>query len=216
MNKSPMAKWSKDKVSRRRRLSQFGDLGRRVVTKRIQITLPTQIAIVSDTHSSMHENTIPLLQAMKPELILHAGDIGRLDVIDTLAKVAPVVAVRGNIDALVSDIPDDVIVELEVDGQLVSTWLLTHIAVRGPRLLKPVLTAANNRRWNMVVCGHSHVPLLSQQNGVTVFNPGSVGPRRFQLPIVLGEVLITSHSIRARHLSCETRDVWLPTKRYAS
>ena len=147
---------------------------------------------------------------MGPELILHAGDIGRLFVLDDLATVAPVIAVRGNIDGLNSEIPDDVILELSNQERVVSTWLLTHIAVRGPRLLKPVLSAATQGPWGMVVCGHSHVPLLSQQNGVTVFNPGSVGPRRFRLPIVLGEVRITPQSIRVRHLSCETGQVWLP------
>ena len=158
----------------------------------------------------MHPNTLPLLRTLEPHCILHAGDIGQLHVIADLESVAPVIAVRGNIDMPSAEISDDVLVDMTVEGQVVSTWLLTHIAVRGPRILKPVFQFARQRKVSMVVCGHSHVPFLTQEQGVTVFNPGSVGPRRFHLPIVFGVVNISSQSIKCEHINCESGEVWSP------
>jgi putative phosphoesterase len=197
-------------MARRGRLSQYGDPNRRVLNQVIEIELPCRIAVVSDSHSVMHPNTLPILRSRNPEYILHAGDIGRLEVLEHLSEVAPVIAVRGNIDGLNAEVPDDIILDLKYQSKRVSRWLLTHIAVRGPRLLKPVVTQAKALGVGLVVCGHSHVPLLASQNGVTVFNPGSVGPRRFQLPIVFGEVNLTPTSISCQHISCETGEKWLP------
>ena len=197
-------------MSKRRRLSHFGDEGRTRRRISLSITLPARVAVVSDSHSVMHPNTVPMLTALKPDYILHAGDIGQLHVISDLESIAPVVAVRGNIDMPSAEIADDVLLDITLDSQTVSTWLLTHIAVRGPRILKPVFSFAKQRRVAMVVCGHSHVPFLTQQEGVTVFNPGSVGPRRFHLPIVFGLVTISAQSIKCEHMNCETGEVWRP------
>ena len=197
-------------MGKRRRLSHFGDMGRHRRVFDVPTSLPTRIAVVSDSHSSMHANTMPMLTSMAPDFILHAGDIGALSVISELESIAPVIAVRGNIDMPSSEIVDDALLKLSVQNQVVSKWMLTHIAVRGPRLLKPVLDFAKQNKVSMVICGHSHVPFLSQQEGVTVFNPGSVGPRRFNLPIVFGMVLITPQSISCQHFSCETGEVWRP------
>lgn len=194
----------------RGRLSQFGDPNRKVLNQTIEVGLPSRIAIVSDSHSVLHPNTLSLLKSRAPDYILHAGDIGRLDVLTQLSAVAPVIAVRGNIDGLSSEVPDDVVLQLTHGSRRISRWLLTHIAVRGPRLIKSVLSEAKSMGIGLVVCGHSHVPLLASQDGVTVFNPGSVGPRRFQLPIVFGEVSLTSTSISCRHISCETGKQWVP------
>ncbi len=197
-------------MARRGRLSQYGDPNRKVLNQTIEVGLPSRIAIVSDSHSVLHPNTLPLLKARAPDYILHAGDIGRLDVLTLLGEVAPVIAVRGNIDGLSSEVPDDVVLQLTHGSRRISRWLLTHIAVRGPRLIKPVLSQAKVLGIGLVVCGHSHVPLLASQDGVTVFNPGSVGPRRFQLPLVFGEVVLTASSISCRHISCETGKQWVP------
>ena len=158
----------------------------------------------------MHENTLPLLAKIAPDWILHAGDIGTLDVLSALETVAPVVAVRGNIDMPSANLHDDVLIALQFNGQVVSRWLLTHIAVRGPRMLKPVLNFAKSNGISLVLCGHSHVPFLSQQDGVTVFNPGSVGPRRFNLPIVFGLITATEQSLSCQHFDCESGEVWRP------
>ncbi len=197
-------------MPRRGRLSQFGDPNRRVITEAIEIGLPSRIAVVSDSHSVLHPNTLPLLKSMDPDYILHAGDIGRLDVLNHLSEVAPVIAVRGNIDGMNPDVADDIILNVTHQSRRVSRWLLTHIAVRGPRLIKSVLVQAKSMGVGLVICGHSHVPLLASQDGVTIFNPGSVGPRRFQLPIVFGEVTLTPTSISCRHISCETGKQWVP------
>ena len=197
-------------LGKRRRLSYFGDSGRSQRSQALPIHLPARIAVVSDSHSSMHRNTLPLLTEMAPDWILHAGDIGRLDVLSELETVAPTVAVRGNIDMPSADIHDDVMLSLTVNEQVVSRWLLTHIAVRGPRMLKPVLSFAKSNRISLVLCGHSHVPFLSQQDGVTVFNPGSVGPRRFNLPIVFGLITATEHALTCQHYDCESGEIWRP------
>ena len=63
---------------------------------------------------------------------------------------------------------------------------------------------------DLVVCGHSHVPFAARDRGLTVFNPGSIGPRRFQLPIVFGLIDISRERIDVRHVDCETGERWLP------
>jgi hypothetical protein len=62
----------------------------------------------------------------------------------------------------------------------------------------------------MVICGHSHVPFIGRDKGLIVFNPGSIGPRRFQLPIVFGVLRLGPGGISLRHVSCETGETWLP------
>jgi predicted phosphodiesterase len=62
----------------------------------------------------------------------------------------------------------------------------------------------------MVLCGHSHVPFLGRDKGLVVLNPGSIGPRRFQLPITLGVLDLAQTGISLRHVSCETGETWLP------
>ena len=63
---------------------------------------------------------------------------------------------------------------------------------------------------SLVVCGHSHVPFIAKQRGLTVFNPGSIGPRRFHLPIVFGTIAVTPQAVRLAHVDCETGRPWSP------
>ncbi|HEX8109918.1 MAG TPA: metallophosphoesterase family protein, partial [Kofleriaceae bacterium] len=146
------------------------------------------------------------LAAIAPDAILHAGDIGDAAVIDALATTAPVLAVRGNIDTR-SVFPD--VVTIEVIGRDLRIYL-THIAVAGPRLRGDVARAARAERAQLVVCGHSHVPFIGRDRDLTVFNPGSIGPRRFHLPIVFGTIAITPQAVRLAHIDCETGQPWLP------
>jgi predicted phosphodiesterase len=88
--------------------------------------------------------------------------------------------------------------------------LLTHIAVAGPRLRAEVARMARAEGASLVVCGHSHVPFIGRDRDLTVFNPGSIGPRRFQLPIVLGTIAITPQAVRLAHIDCETGRPWTP------
>ncbi|HYQ18251.1 MAG TPA: metallophosphoesterase family protein [Polyangiaceae bacterium] len=169
-----------------------------------------RFAVVADTHSKPHPATRERLAQLAPDCILHAGDIGQLTVLDELAEVAPVLAVRGNIDAQVSDVPEALLVELRRGEVLKLRLLLLHIAVYGPKLRAEVARTASRERASLVVCGHSHVPFIGRDRGVSVFNPGSIGPRRFQLPIVLGAIDITTTSAKLTHIDCETGAPWLP------
>jgi putative phosphoesterase len=168
-----------------------------------------RLAIVADTHSEPHPKSAALLRAAAPDAILHAGDIGELKVLDGLAEIAPVIAVRGNIDK--HELPDDRTIDLIDDrGQSVLRLLLTHIAVYGPKLRGEVAKRARAEKAALVVCGHSHVPFIGKDKGVVVFNPGSIGPRRFQLPIVFGVLELAEGRVTMHHVSCETGARWEP------
>jgi putative phosphoesterase len=178
-------------------------------------TLPLQgdalrVAVVADTHARPHAALAERIGAIAPHHIFHAGDVGNLSVVRDLERLAPVTAVRGNVDA--RELPDIVTIDVR-DARGESTLLkilLTHIAVDGPRLRADVLRLANAEDASLVVCGHSHVPFAGRDRGVTVFNPGSVGPRRFTLPIVLGVIEITAKGVALRHVDCETGQAWKP------
>jgi hypothetical protein len=160
------------------------------------------IGVVADTHGKPHPGALEHLRALAPAAILHAGDIGDLAVLDQFREIAPVHAVRGNIDQ--HQLPDELTVEL---GPL--RIYMTHIAVYGPRLRADVAKKARAANANMIVCGHSHVPFIASERGLTVFNPGSCGPRRFHLPIVFGRIDVTE-KIKLAHISAETGERWLP------
>jgi putative phosphoesterase len=164
-----------------------------------------RLAVVADTHSRPHPNLTGQLEAWAPDAILHAGDIGDRAVLDTLAAIAPVHAVRGNIDVRERDLPD---VLLLTAGTL--HIYLTHIAVAGPRLRAEVARAARAEGASLIVCGHSHVPFIAKERGLTVFNPGSVGPRRFHLPILYGTLELGARGVRLAHVDAETGKPWLP------
>jgi uncharacterized protein len=169
-----------------------------------------RFAVVADTHSKPHPATHERLAELVPDVILHAGDIGDLAVLEQLSQVAPVLAVRGNIDGQVGDVPEWLIIELLSGETLKLRLLLVHIAVYGPKLRADVARLASSARASLVVCGHSHVPFIGRDRGVSVFNPGSIGPRRFQLPIVLGSIDVTANSARLSHIDCETGKPWSP------
>jgi len=169
-----------------------------------------RFAVVADTHSKPHPATRERLLELEPDVILHAGDIGDLGVLDQLAQIAPVHAVRGNIDGQVTSVPEQLIVELFQGAVLKFRILMLHIAVYGPKLRAEVARLAAKERATLVVCGHSHVPFIGRDKGLPVFNPGSIGPRRFQLPIVLGAIDIAPTGARLTHIDCETGAVWKP------
>lgn len=173
-------------------------------------TLPagtTRLAAVADTHSQMHPATLGALANFGPDAILHAGDIGDLSVLDELARIAPVFAIRGNIDSTASDLPDQLVLN---HGQLSLRIAMVHIGVYGPNLRRDVEAWARKEQAHLVVCGHSHVPFIGAQRGITVFNPGSCGPRRFALPIVLGTLELSTTGLKLAHIDCETGNAWLP------
>jgi hypothetical protein len=168
-----------------------------------------RIAVVADTHSRPHLQAAEHLAALEPEAIFHAGDIGDLSVLEDLARIAPVMAVRGNIDTHARDLPDVLTVDLDAGGKSMRI-LMTHIAVYGPKIRAEVARMARADKATLIVCGHSHVPFIGQDAGLTVFNPGSIGPRRFSLPIVFGTIDITPTGVRLTHIDCETGRPWNP------
>lgn len=170
-----------------------------------------RLALVADTHSAPHPRTREILTKLAPDAIVHAGDIGNLEVLSDLEVVAPVLAVRGNIDTDAAGVPDELLIDVR-DGEdsLFSIFLL-HIGVYGPKLRADAARKARASGASIVVCGHSHVPFIGKDQGLAVFNPGSIGPRRFQLPIVMG-VLDVERPARVgmHHVSCETGERWAP------
>jgi len=171
-----------------------------------------RLAVIADTHSSPHPSLIGQLRDLKPDAVLHAGDIGDLSVLDPVRAVAPLFVVRGNIDVRALDLPDVLVLQLTSAERSVFRILLTHIAVNGPKLRADVARRARAAAASLVVCGHSHVPFIGRDKGVAVFNPGSAGPRRFRLPIVFGviDVLPAGRDVRLSHVDCETGKPWFP------
>jgi uncharacterized protein len=169
-----------------------------------------RIVAVADTHGKPHPKLDQHLRTLAPNCIVHAGDIGDRKVLETLAKHAPVTAVRGNIDERASDLPDVITITVQNNDQTLLRMLLLHIAVNGPKLRADIVRLAQSEDTSLVICGHSHVPFATHDRGITVFNPGSVGPKRFALPIVLGVIDLSPNGVSVRHIDCETGLPWRP------
>jgi uncharacterized protein len=134
------------------------------------------VGLISDTHGLLREEA---LRAMRgSELIIHAGDVGKPAILDKLAELAPVVVVRGNIDddAWGETLPPTAVAE--VDGKTIYVLHNIHELDLDP-------AAAG---FHVVVSGHSHKPARFERAGVLYVNPGSAGPRRFDLPISVAHI----------------------------
>jgi putative phosphoesterase len=186
----------------------------RFTTGTATLTIPddgiARIAVIADTHSKPHEAIARHLAASKPAAILHAGDIGELVVLDPFRATAPLFAVRGNIDTRANDLPDALTLDVVAGDRVALQILLVHIGLAGTRLRGDVARRARACGASLVVCGHTHIPFIGRDRDLTVFNPGSIGPRRFQLPIVFGTIDISPTGIRLAHVDCETGRPWLP------
>jgi uncharacterized protein len=136
------------------------------------------IGVISDTHGLLRPEAVAKLHGS--DYILHAGDIGTSDVLTALRDIAPVYAIRGNVD--VEDWAKEIPLTLAVELEGKKFFLIHNRAELKPKLL-PQQTAA-------VIYGHSHQPRIETQNNVLFFNPGSAGPRRFKLPISVGRIVI--------------------------
>lgn len=148
----------------------------------------TVIGVISDTHGLLRPAAVETLRGATH--IIHAGDIGAPEILETLAAIAPVTAVRGNIDkAPWSQILPETEV-LEIGG--ISIYVLHDLSNLG---LNPKAAGLD-----VVVSGHSHVPKEETRDGVLYFNPGSAGPRRFKLPISMGKLIVESSTIRAEFI----------------
>ena len=145
------------------------------------------VAILGDTHGLLRPELSEHLSGT--DLILHSGDVGQITVLHRLKQYAPVIAVRGNVDDHMEGLPETELVSIR--GHLV---YVLHV------LANLDLDAAV-AGLAMVVSGHSHQPLIRKAKGVLYVNPGSVGPRRFKLPVCFvraefGEIGIESRLIQ--------------------
>jgi putative phosphoesterase len=142
-----------------------------------------RIGLISDTHGLLRREATAVLQGC--DHIIHAGDIGPPEILVELSALAPVSAVRGNNDraAWARQLPESRLLRFGV----VHVYVIHDLAQfeRAPQS-------------TVVVSGHSHQPSIRERDGVLYVNPGSAGPRRFKLPIAVGELMIDGSAVSAR------------------
>jgi uncharacterized protein len=142
-----------------------------------------RIGVISDTHGLLRPEAEQALTGV--DHIIHAGDIGRPEIVDALRRIAPVSAIGGNVDSgeWARQYPDTKLVRLA--GK--SIYVLHDVKT---------LQADLGAGIDVIVSGHSHVPKIDAVGGVLYLNPGSAGPRRFRLPITLATLDVTPEGMR--------------------
>jgi putative phosphoesterase len=142
------------------------------------------IGVISDTHGLLRPQAVAALQGSA--LIVHAGDVGRPEILDQLRRIAPVVAVRGNVDggSWADRLPQSEIVEH--DG------VRLHVL----HILEDLDLDPPTAGFHAVISGHTHRPKMKTRDGVLYFNPGSAGPRRFDLPVSVGRLMVAEGKLR--------------------
>jgi putative phosphoesterase len=143
-----------------------------------------KIGVISDTHGLLRPEAVQRLAGVAH--IIHAGDIGRPEIIEGLGRIAPVIAIKGNVDT--ADWADryPATRTFELGGRSMHVVHDVHDLAIDPRA----------RGIDMVISGHSHQPRVETIDGVLYLNPGSAGPRRFSLPVTLAIVELTDGGIR--------------------
>lgn len=146
----------------------------------------TVIGVVSDTHGLLRPEALRRLRGV--DRIIHAGDVGTPEVLDTLEAIAPVTAVRGNNDrgAWARALPETATLMVEAARLYVLHDVKTLTVDPGRAALAAV------------IAGHSHMPSAIDRDGVLFLNPGSIGPRRFTLPIAMALLTVRGAAVRAR------------------
>jgi putative phosphoesterase len=142
------------------------------------------VGVISDTHGLLRPEAVGALRGS--DYIIHAGDVGDAEILKQLNAIAPLTAVRGNVDRepWARKLPETQV--LEAGG--ISIYVLHSVADLD---LKPEAAG-----FAAVVSGHSHIPKQEVRNGVLYFNPGSAGPRRFKLPVSVGRLVIEGGKVR--------------------
>lgn len=137
-----------------------------------------KIGVISDTHGLLRPEVAPALAGVSR--ILHLGDVGKISILRELEKIAPVTAIRGNVDreGPCGELPETEVLLLE--GHYI--YMLHD--------LKTLHLDPAAARFAAVLYGHTHVPSFYKKKGVLYFNPGSCGPRRFKLPVTVGLLTI--------------------------
>jgi len=149
------------------------------------------VGVISDTHGLLRPEALDALRGC--ELIIHAGDVGDAEILLQLEAIAPVSAVRGNVDygALAESLPDDNVV----------TWRGKHLYVL--HSIDDLSLDPQAAGFDAVIYGHSHKPDNTMKNGVLYFNPGSAGPRRFTLPVSVGRFTLEGNQLNAEVITLE-------------
>jgi len=147
-----------------------------------------RLGIISDTHGLLRPEAVKALDGVN--LIVHAGDVGDPEILTKLKSMAPVFAVRGNVDtqAWAQELPETAVVEAEG----VTLYVLHNLQHLD---LKPEASG-----FRAVISGHTHEPKQYERNGVLYLNPGSAGPRRFHLPVTLAILELAQKPLRAEIL----------------
>ena len=153
--------------------------------------MPEIAGVISDTHGLLRPEAVAALAGA--DHIIHAGDVGRPEILDQLRRIAPVTAVRGNVDR------GEWAWKLSATEVVaIDETLLYVLHDRGKLDLNP--TAAGFR---VVIFGHSHRPLVEESRGVLYLNPGSAGPRRFNLPVTVAKLTIEGSQVQAEIIELE-------------
>jgi putative phosphoesterase len=149
---------------------------------------PTLVGVISDTHGLLDEKVLELFSGVQH--IIHAGDIGKEDLIWRLEAIAPVIAVRGNNDADTMCFPNERMALVE--GR---TFYVRHIFATVEKLTQAQQRVIERHMADAVIFGHSHKAYTGTWRGTLLFNPGSAGPKRFSLPRSVGILEIHEDSI---------------------
>jgi uncharacterized protein len=159
--------------------------------RRSRTARAVRVGVISDTHGLLRREAIAALEGAA--LIIHAGDIGRPEVLAQLRGLGPTTAVRGNVDTQgwAAALPETASVRV---GAL-RLWVLHDIS-----RLDVDLAAAG---FAAVIHGHSHRPAIEVRDGVLRINPGSAGPRRFSLPVTVAKLVVSGESLRAEIVTLE-------------
>jgi hypothetical protein len=144
-----------------------------------------KIGVISDTHGLLRPEVIPALAGV--ERILHLGDVGNPAILDELGKVAPVTAIRGNVDreGACGKLPETDVVLIEDSLGIGHYIYMLHD-------LKTLHLDPAAGKFAAVLSGHTHVPNYHTKKDVLYFNPGSCGPRRFELPVTVGLLTVNA------------------------
>ena len=146
----------------------------------------TRIGLISDTHGLLRPEAIAFLRGC--DRIIHGGDIGAAGILDELAALAPVTAVRGNND-------HGAWAERLAETQIVEAGKVAICVIHD---LAQLAIDPREAAVQVIVSGHSHAPAVTRRDGVLYVNPGSAGPRRFKLPIALAELIVEGSVVSAR------------------
>lgn len=152
------------------------------------------LGVISDTHGLLRPEAVEALRGK--DAIVHAGDVGEPSILTALRELAPLTAIRGNIDRgdLARDLPATALAILEG----VAIYVLHNLADLD---LTPRVAGIR-----VVISGHTHKPLIREESGVLYLNPGSAGPRRFHYPVTVGELTVEEGTPRARIIDLPIQD----------